>query len=202
MRKKCIPEALVTAVISVYKGARTTVKVGANISEEHEVNVEVHQGSVLSPLLIAIVVDVVTNKIKEGMLQEILYADDIVFIAESMAELQEKLYGRKSALESKDLKVNLMKTKVTKVSKIGQVIVKPSSKKDPYGICGRKTMLNAALCKSCGNLIHGICAKIKMVTSRLAIEFKCRKCKGYHKNSENQKEKLHDDVETKKKIHI
>ena len=33
--------------------------------EEIEVNVGVHQGSVLSPLLDAIVVDVFTNKIKE-----------------------------------------------------------------------------------------------------------------------------------------
>ena len=34
-----------------------------------------------------------------------------------------------------------------------------------------------------------------MVTNRLAIDLKCRKCKGYHKN-EDQKEKLHDEVET------
>ena len=95
-------------------------------SEEFEVNVGVHQGSVLSPLLFAIVVDVVTNKIKEGMLQEILYTDVIVLIAESMAELHEKFCGWRSALESKGLKVNLMKTKVM-VSKIGQVTVTPSS---------------------------------------------------------------------------
>ena len=63
------------------------------------------------------------------MLQEILYVDDIVLIAESMAELEETFYGWKSALESKGLKVYLMKTKVM-VSKIGQVTVKPSSKKD------------------------------------------------------------------------
>ena len=31
-----------------------------------EVNVGVHEGSVLSPLLFTIVVDVVTNEIKEG----------------------------------------------------------------------------------------------------------------------------------------
>ena len=30
-------------------------------------------------------------------------------------------------------------------------------------------MLNAVLCKSCGNYIHGRCAKIKRVTNRLAI---------------------------------
>ena len=91
--------------------------------------------------------------------------------------------------------MNLMKTKVME-SKIGQVSVKPFSKKDPCGICGRKTLLNAVLCKSCGNWIHGRYAKIKRVTNRLAIDLKCRKCKGYHKNVEDQKEKLHDDVET------
>ena len=57
-------------------------------------------------------------------------------------------------------------------------------------------MLNVVLCKSCGNWIHGGCAKNKMVTNRLAIDFKCIKCKGCHKNVEDQKEKLHDVVET------
>ena len=60
--------------------------------------------------------------------------------------------------------MNLMKTKVV-VSEIWQVTVKPSSKKDLYGICGRKTMLNAVLCNSSGNWIHGRCTKIKMVTN-------------------------------------
>ena len=98
--------------------------------------------------MFAIVVDVVPNEIQEGMLQEILYADDIVLIAVSIAELQEKFYGWKSALENKGLKVNLMKSNVV-VSKIELVTVKPSSTKDPCGICGRKTMLSAVLCKSC-----------------------------------------------------
>ena len=47
------------------------------------------------------------------------------------------------------------------------------------------------ICKSCGNWIHGRCAKIKRVTNRLAIDLTCRKCKGYHKNIEDQEEKLH-----------
>ena len=69
-----------------------------------------------------------------------------------------------------------MKTKVM-ASKIGQITVRPSSKKDPCGICDRKIMANAVLCKSCGNWIHGRCARIKGVTNRLAIDFKCRiKC--------------------------
>ena len=50
--------------------------------------------------------------------------------------------------------MNLMKTKVM-VSKIGQVTVRASGKKDPCDNCGRKTTVNAVLCKSCGNWIHG-----------------------------------------------
>ena len=166
--------------MSLHKGARKKVKVGTHFSEEPEVNDGVHQGSVLSPLFFATVVDVITNEMKEGMLQETLYAGDIVLIAESMAERQEKYYGWKSAIESKCLKENLMKTKIM-VSDIWQVTVKPSSKKDPCGIRGRKTMLNVVLWKSCGNWIHGRCVKIKRLTNRLAIDIECRKCKGYHK---------------------
>ena len=51
------------------------------------------------------------------------------------------------------------------MSKIGQISVRPSDKKDPCGICSRKEMANAVLCKSCGNVIHGRYAKIKSVTN-------------------------------------
>ena len=39
MRKAGIPEALVRAVMSLYKGAKTEEKVGTHLSEEIEVNV-------------------------------------------------------------------------------------------------------------------------------------------------------------------
>ena len=89
MRKKGIPEALVIAVMSLYKGAKTKVKVGAHLSEEFDVGV--HQGSILSPPFFGIVIDVVTNELKVGTLQEILYADDLALITETMAELQGRI---------------------------------------------------------------------------------------------------------------
>ena len=72
--------------------------------------------------------------------------------------------------------MTLMKTKEL-VSKIGQVTVKLSSKKH---LCGIKTKLNAVLYKSCGNWIHGRCAKMKRVTNRPTIDCKSRKSKGYN----------------------
>ena len=67
------------------------MKVGTHLFDEFGVNAGVHQGSALSPLLLGIVVDVVLDYIKEGMLQEILYTYDIVLIAETTAEHQEKI---------------------------------------------------------------------------------------------------------------
>ena len=49
MRKKGIPEVLVKSVISCYEGAKTRVRVDSELSEEFEVKVGMHQGSVLSP---------------------------------------------------------------------------------------------------------------------------------------------------------
>ena len=60
MRKKGILEALVRSV-SLYEGAKTRVRVDSEMSEELEVKAWMHQGSVLSPFLLAVVVDVVTE---------------------------------------------------------------------------------------------------------------------------------------------
>ena len=64
------------------------MKVGTYLSEEFEVNIGVHQGYILLLLLLAVVIDVSTNKIQEVTLQEILHAEEIVQIAETIVELQ------------------------------------------------------------------------------------------------------------------
>ena len=54
------------------------------LSEEFDVNVGMYQGSVLSPFLFAMVVDVVTEFVREGALSELLYADDLVLMSETI----------------------------------------------------------------------------------------------------------------------
>ena len=90
LRKKGLAEVLVQAVMSLYEGSRKKVRVGTGTSEEFEVRVSVHQGSVLSPLVFAIVVDVVTEHAREGLLNEILYANDLVLMSESLDDLRER----------------------------------------------------------------------------------------------------------------
>ena len=58
LRKKLVPERLVQAVMSMYKGPKTRVKVGGGHSEEVDVGVGVYQGSVLLRFFFSIVLDV------------------------------------------------------------------------------------------------------------------------------------------------
>ena len=124
MRKKELPEALVGAVIILYNGTATKVWVGTHLSEELELDAGEHQGSVLSPLLMAIVIDFATNDINVVTLQDVSYA--------------------KSLLESERLNVNQQKRKVT-VSNNGLICIKPSWKKDPWGNCGWQTICKCSI---------------------------------------------------------
>ena len=83
MRKKGLSEVIVRAVMSLYDGAKTRVKMGSAYSEEFEVKVSVHQGSVLSPLLFAIVVDVITENARRGVVNELLCADNLVLMSKN-----------------------------------------------------------------------------------------------------------------------
>ena len=57
-------------------------------------------------------------------------------------------------------------------------------------------MANSVLCTKCGNWVHGRCAKIKRVISRLAMRFVCLRCKGIMEGMINLIEQLCDEVET------
>lgn len=61
-------------------------------------------GVVLSPLVFAIVVDVVTENAREGVFSELLYADDLVMMSESLrlSRLREEFWRGKGRLRVKD----------------------------------------------------------------------------------------------------
>ena len=128
MRKKGLSKVMVRAVMSLYDGAKTRVRVGSAYSGEFEVKVGKHQGSVLLPLLVAIVVDVITENARKGVVNELLHTDDLVFISETMENLKERFLNWKDALESKGLKVNNRKTKVMVSGSEGELF---KSKIDP-----------------------------------------------------------------------
>ena len=47
--------------MSLYEGAKTRVKVNSELSDQLEVKGSMYQGSAMSPFLLAVVVDVVTE---------------------------------------------------------------------------------------------------------------------------------------------
>ena len=55
------------AVMNLYEGAKTRIRVGPEWFEEFEVNVGVHRGFMFLPLLFAIVVDVITESVRNGL---------------------------------------------------------------------------------------------------------------------------------------
>ena len=70
------------------------MKVGDEYSNSFDVQVGVHQGSFLSPLLFVIVLEALFMEFRTGFPREILYADDLMVSALSMDELLAKLRKR------------------------------------------------------------------------------------------------------------
>ena len=71
-------------------GAKTRFRVDSMFSEEFEVKVWMHQGSFLSTFLFAVVVDLVTEFVRECVLSEVLYDDDFVLISETIEGLRNR----------------------------------------------------------------------------------------------------------------
>jgi len=87
MRKLEVEEWLVSAVMSIYTGAKTVVRTVYGNSKDFEVKVGTHQGSALSPLLFVIVVEAISREFRVVLPWELLYADDLAVIAETEEEL-------------------------------------------------------------------------------------------------------------------
>ena len=119
--------------MSLYKGCKTAASVDGELSVSFSVKVGVYQMSALSPLLFIMVMDVLTEDVRNGSLMELLYADNLVLCGESLNDVMDK-HGRwKNTVEGKGLKVNIYKAKGMQL-----LIGKKSSvsKKDPCGVCG------------------------------------------------------------------
>jgi hypothetical protein len=87
--------------------------------------------------------DVVCGDIMvEGLLFEILYADDLVLMADSMEELQLKFDRWKSVIEMKGLKVIMGKTKVMVSGDGGEEVV---SRIDPCGVFDKWVKANSVV---------------------------------------------------------
>ena len=84
LKKLGVEEWIVRLVQGMYTNAPSWVPVGKGYSKEFEVKVEVHQGSVFSPLLFIIVLEALSCEFPADVPCEDLYADDLVIIDNSL----------------------------------------------------------------------------------------------------------------------
>ena len=91
----------------------TSVQVNGQYITWFDVQAGVHQGSVLSLLLFIIVMEALSRHFQTDCPQELLYADDLVIIAERLGRFLESFCVWKTNIEPKGLHVNIGKTKIT-----------------------------------------------------------------------------------------
>ena len=144
LRKLGVEEWIVRLVQRMYTNAQSCVRVGEWYSEEFEVKVGVHQGSVLSPLFFIIVLEALSREFCSGVPWEDLYADDLVIIAESLEKCVRRLLTWKKAMEKKGLRVNAGKTKVM-ICGTGLDLLQNSGE-FPCAICGTGVGSNSIFC--------------------------------------------------------
>ena len=175
LRRKGVPEYLVNGVMSLYNGCKTAVLVDRELSSSFSVKVGVHQGSALSPLLFIMVMDVLTEDVRDGSLMELLYAEDLVLCGESLSDVMGKYKRWKNAVEGKGLRVNVDKTKGMQLSFGKKSSV---SKVDPCGVCGARVVCNSIQCTKYHRWVHRRCSDVPRQVSLLSCQdiFVCKTC--------------------------
>ena len=107
-------EWAIRIIQGMYTNARSRVRVNGQYSEEFGVGVGVHKGSVLSPLLFILVLEALSREFGTGVSWELLHADDLAVIAETLEECITKLKAWKNGMENRGLRVNMKKAKLMK----------------------------------------------------------------------------------------
>ncbi|KAK3518986.1 hypothetical protein QTP70_016199 [Hemibagrus guttatus] len=110
MRKSGVGEKYVRVVQDMYERSRTVVRCAVGQTEEFKVEVGLHQGSALSPFLFAIVMDQLSEEVRQESPWTMMFADDIVICSESREQVEESLERWRFALERRGMKVSRSKT--------------------------------------------------------------------------------------------
>ena len=176
LRSLGVDEWLVGVVLAMYDGAVAQVRVGGELSDEFPVTVGVHQGSALSPLLFLAVLEAISREFRRGLPKEMLYADDLVLIAESMEEAEDLYRNWRDGLRAKGLRVNVSKTKV--------MICRPGAGQRlemgnwPCAVCGRGVGVNSIRCTQCDDWVHARCCGVRGPLGGREADYVCPPCQG------------------------
>ena len=88
MRRKAVLECYVKAVMKMYEEVLAQVKEESENLKEFAVRVGIHQGSILSPFIFAVVMNVVTEEVVKER-RALMCANDLVLICETKEEARD-----------------------------------------------------------------------------------------------------------------
>jgi hypothetical protein len=91
LQKHKVSSKYITLIKDMYDKVVTSVRISDGDTNDFSINIGLHQGSVLSPYLFALVVDKVTRDIQCGIPWCMLFIDDMVLVDESRTRVDQKL---------------------------------------------------------------------------------------------------------------
>ena len=129
LKEMGIPDHLTCLLRNRYAGQEATVRAGHGTTEWFQIGTGVHQGCILSPCLFNLYAEYLMRnagldeaqveiKIARKNINNLRYADDTTFMAESEEELKSLLMKVKEESEKFALKFNIQKTKIMASSPI------------------------------------------------------------------------------------
>ena len=163
----------VRVIQGMYTDVKSHVRVNGQYSKEFRVGVGVHQGSVLSPWLFILVLEALSRQFRTCVPWELLYADDLAVMADSLEECIARLKVWKEGIESKGLRVNIKKTKHMVWGP--RLDLLRDSGAFPCAVCRSGVGVNSIQCSQCMYLVHKNCSGVR---GRLAEDpdYVCPRC--------------------------
>ena len=110
LEKHKVPTKYITLIKDMYKDVTTFVRTCDDNTTDFPINIGLHQGSALSPYLFALVMDELTRDIQGEIPWCMLFADDVVLVDKSRAEVNRKLELWRRTLESKGFRLSRTKS--------------------------------------------------------------------------------------------
>ena len=137
------PEALVRSVMSLYEGAKIIMRWNLSCQMSSRFSGDAPMICAVA-FSLAVVVDVDTELTGECVLSELMYADDIDLMSETIEGLRNMFIKWKEAFQSKVLEVKLGKTKVMVTGGITKDDMS-KSKVEPCDVCSMRAKANSVV---------------------------------------------------------
>ena len=118
MTKSRVAEKYVKVVQDMYEDSVTSVRCAVGMTEGFKVEIGLHEGSALSPFLFAMVMDRLTDEVRQESSWNMMF-DDIVICSESKEQVERTLERWRYALEKRGMKVSSSKTECMCVNEKG-----------------------------------------------------------------------------------